>query len=1116
MLMRTAYRALRSTLPVLIVFVLFLLSGDPLKGQTNNQLPSPTGQINDFAGVVDPQSKGRLESLLANLKAKTKVAFYVVTVDTTGGQDIFKFSQELAASWNIGSKTSSTKTLLLVISVGSKTSFTQFSRLAQADLPEGVLGEMSQRMRTPLSAGRFSEAIDEGVLVFVSALAEKHGLAVRDLDKPVGTADAAKVAEVPTATEQSSDPPVTRPRVVKETKPSETETTTPAATEPQPTKTETTSQRTPIESTPQPIPTDTSQPATAESTPKPTTESASESNAPKTKETEKRTAKAPVRDAAKPPKNSSSSAKLVTPAPPPVDDEAEAEEVELTLTLPLPKRAAKLKSFLETHPDSKARPRATELLISTHAGLGDQYLKAGDIDAGVKQLLSAIEEADVAISDQLFFGVISQIPSNLYLRGQADAALKAATNIETKFGNDPKRLLNVAGFYVGIERGDEAARIAELAVKLAPDMAEAHRVLALSRHINLQLDEAAAEYKRTVELDPASKASLRSLADLTRANGKAEEALALYNELLKADSKDLAATTGMVICLFELGRKDEANTALDAALATEPRNLSLVSGMAYWYAAHEQYEKAFDFARKAISLEPRYTWSQIALVRSLIGLKRPVGAERAMRFARQYGKFPTLNYELANVVTAMGFYDEAADILRESFSFKNGQIETYLAGHILTSNSSFLDLLTLERKASIYQPTAADSPANAKVLRDLLALDSSLTVDEGGKLDETVAAKAARDFGSGNDSMKTYRQLYAASRLLRKTVALPTALALVEDAKKDLDAALNVSVVTTAVQAEELRDLRANALAAGTVPDMEEAPRSALNNIMRGRIEDLTGWILFNQDKYPEAIEHLKKATTILPFGTPAWRNTMWHLGVAYEQTGSNNEALDNYIKSYNSGLRDPTRRSAIERLYKKVNGSLNGLDDKIGSSQLTTGEAQSTPSTNDAPRPAPNADTTPRLPATTQASEKPAETGQTETNKPESTIKPTAEPTTNPTPTSRLNESAKPPQSTLPSEDTVMAASPRLRSNVRITGRALDSNNQGLANVVVVLISPSGSVISATTDNEGNYSFTVIPTSKTYRVIPSKDGYSFSPVDKAFSGLLDDQKGIDFVGRTP
>jgi len=72
------------------------------------------------------------------------------------------------------------------------------------------------------------------------------------------------------------------------------------------------------------------------------------------------------------------------------------------------------------------------------------------------------------------------------------------------------------------------------------------------------------------------------------------------------------------------------------------------------------------------------------------------------------------------------------------------------------------------------------------------------------------------------------------------------------------------------------------------------------------------------------------------------------------------------------------------------------------------------------------------------------------------------------------------------------------------------------LPNVTVVLISPSGSVLAATTDNDGNYSFTVTPSQKTYRVIPSKDGYSFAPVDKVFVGLMDDQKGIDFVGTPP
>src|SRR6185295_15796054 len=153
------------------------------------------------------------------------------------------------------------------------------------------------------------------------------------------------------------------------------------------------------------------------------------------------------------------------------------------------------------------------------------------------------------------------------------------------------------------------------AVKLAPELAEAHRVLALSRHINLQLDEAAAEYKKTVELDPASKASRISLANLYRASGKPDEALVLYTQLLKEDPKDSSAEAGMVISLFELGRKDEANTALDTPLTNAPRNLALLAGMAYWFAAHGNYEKASDFSKRAIAIEPRYTWAQIALVR---------------------------------------------------------------------------------------------------------------------------------------------------------------------------------------------------------------------------------------------------------------------------------------------------------------------------------------------------------------------------------------------------------------------------------------------------------------------------------------------------------------------
>jgi hypothetical protein len=64
------------------------------------------------------------------------------------------------------------------------------------------------------------------------------------------------------------------------------------------------------------------------------------------------------------------------------------------------------------------------------------------------------------------------------------------------------------------------------------------------------------------------------------------------------------------------------------------------------------------------------------------------------------------------------------------------------------------------------------------------------------------------------------------------------------------------------------------------------------------------------------------------------------------------------------------------------------------------------------------------------------------------------------------------------------------------------------------VMVSPTGMVLTATTDSEGNYEFMVAsPSQKTYRLIPSKDGYSFTPVDKTFAGLLDDQRDIEFVG---
>jgi tetratricopeptide (TPR) repeat protein len=274
----------------------------------------------------------------------------------------------------------------------------------------------------------------------------------------------------------------------------------------------------------------------------------------------------------------------------------------------------------------------------------------------------------------LFTDVIARIPLNLFFRGLRDAALEMAHRAEPQAKSNAKRLLALAEFYLTIENADEATRIAEVAAQLAPDMAAAHQALAAARHITLRLDEAESEYARALALDPKSGAAKIALADLKRARGNAESSLPLYREQLQADPKSNPARAGLILSLLELGKKDEADTELNTALQDkdQSRNLPLLVGAAYWFVAHNDAARGLDLAQKAIAIEPRYSWAQIALARALVADKRPLQAERGIRFARQYSRFPTLDYELATVLVAIGLYDEATQELARSFSMKNG------------------------------------------------------------------------------------------------------------------------------------------------------------------------------------------------------------------------------------------------------------------------------------------------------------------------------------------------------------------------------------------------------------------------------------------------------------
>jgi tetratricopeptide (TPR) repeat protein len=966
----------------IVVSICLLAAFVPARAQ-EGELPESEGSVTDLANVLDSVATRRLEHMLAGLKERAGIELAVVTVKTTGGEKIFDYSQRLARAWDTGAMQSKTSSLLLVVSTDDGKFITQVSRRARNDLPDGLLGEMGNHMTEPFSRRAYGEGLVAAVETFITKLAERRGFSLEGMDTP----QAAKAATTPSTSPQptpaaqtgrprkvttSAEAQAAKPRAETEVAVKEPQTEAVVATkEP---ATEPTAKATgPVADT---VPT--KEPA-AENAPakEPVTETAStketelkepSTNEPATKEPAATETTTPPPQPAKKPslrevftkktEAKESSAKVVIPP-----DSPERAELNAILELTPAERIEKLKAFIEKQSRPQFKTLASELLVSAHAALGDEKLKEGDAVGGVGQFQLALDAIPADMSDTFFIKVVSQLPLNLYLRGQRTAARDASSQIEAKVKDDPKRLVALAGFFLSIEDSEEAARLSNAALALAPEMADAHQMLGAARHVGLRLDEAAAEYARARELDPQLSSARRALADLRRATGKAEEALALYREQLAADPSDKPARAGVVLSLLDLGRKEEAERELEAALKDDPSNMALLVGASYWHAAQGDPKRAEELALKAIEIEPRHVWAHVARARALVAQKRSLEAELALRFAHQFGNFPTLDYELASALAASGLYEQAAATLSRSFTIKDGQLETRLGGRVAAHAPDFLELLAPERRAGIFQATPADTPANARVLKGLLAFTNALGATGGPAPDLAALASAQSDFLSGEDSMRVFRQLYAASRLLARGVELGTVFELADAAAAGVDVGLDEPVVTVAAMADELRDAHVRAVAtfesivalaksddevrdahkravaAGTILPLGVVPRLVLANVMRGRIEDLKGWSLFNQGKAPESLVHLKRALSVLPEQSAWWRAAEWHMGAALEATGSREEALAAYLKAYNPAVPNPVQRAIIEALYRRVRGSLEGLDEKIGPAPSVSAE---------------------------------------------------------------------------------------------------------------------------------------------------------------------------------
>ena len=154
------------------VFIFFLtLSGIDISAQ---KLPKPVGYVNDFAGVLDEGSKGRMTMLIAALKEKTGAEIAVVTVETTEPRGFEEYSVELASEWGIGKAGEDTGVLILLAMKERKIRI-EVGYGLEGPIPDGLAGEIRDKSILPdLRAGNYGAGLLKGVEAIAGIIAKEY------------------------------------------------------------------------------------------------------------------------------------------------------------------------------------------------------------------------------------------------------------------------------------------------------------------------------------------------------------------------------------------------------------------------------------------------------------------------------------------------------------------------------------------------------------------------------------------------------------------------------------------------------------------------------------------------------------------------------------------------------------------------------------------------------------------------------------------------------------------------------------------------------------------------------------------------------------------------------
>jgi uncharacterized protein len=158
----------------LLLLALFSLA--PVLARAERPFPKPVGLVNDFANVIPPGDKLKIQTVTNELLQKTGIPVVVVTMPDIGGAEYNDYVNRLYGAWGIGKK-GEDKGVLIFVTVKERKMRIETGYGVEGILPDGLVGEIRDRYMIPyLKENRFGEGLLNGTLAVTRVIAEHEGV----------------------------------------------------------------------------------------------------------------------------------------------------------------------------------------------------------------------------------------------------------------------------------------------------------------------------------------------------------------------------------------------------------------------------------------------------------------------------------------------------------------------------------------------------------------------------------------------------------------------------------------------------------------------------------------------------------------------------------------------------------------------------------------------------------------------------------------------------------------------------------------------------------------------------------------------------------------------------